>query len=171
MRIGFVLLAIASGVMVFVYAMAWLLIPMEGENANIYSRAVNDRRGIRLIAAILVPLLIASQLITSTLHVAFVGFIGWPTFLAVGVVILIWRNANETERAFIDSDVVPILGGDTPMGGAAAGSSSASSSVSSSPRAGSPSSSRGTRPSPRCGRSAVPCWSSRRASSSSGPGG
>ena len=60
-RIGFVLLAIASGVMVFVYAMAWLLIPMEGETSNIYSRAVNDRRGIRLVAAILIPLLIALQ--------------------------------------------------------------------------------------------------------------
>ncbi len=112
-RIGFVLLAIASGVMVFVYAMAWLLIPMEGETSNIYSRAVNDRRGIRLIAAILIPLLIAVQLITSSLHVPFIGFIGWPTFLAVAVVILIWRNANETEKAFIDNEVVPLLGADT----------------------------------------------------------
>jgi len=112
-RIGFVLLSICSGVMVFVYAMAWLLIPMEGESSNIYSRAVNDRRGIRLIAAILIPVLIAVQLITSTLHLGFVGFIGWPTFLAVGVVILIWRNANESEKAFIDHDVVPLLGADT----------------------------------------------------------
>jgi signal transduction histidine kinase len=112
-RIGFVLLSICSGVMVFVYAMAWLLIPMEGESSNIYSRAVNDRRGIRLIAAILIPLLIAVQLITSALHLGFVGFIGWPTFLAVGVVILIWRNANESEKAFIDHDVVPLLGADT----------------------------------------------------------
>jgi len=101
---------------VFVYAVAWLLIPMEGENGNIYSRAINDRRGIRLIVAILLPLLIALQLITSTLHVAFVGFIGWPTLLAVGVVILIWRNADESEKAFIDSDVVPLLGGDTTHG-------------------------------------------------------
>ena len=85
-RIGFVLLAIASGVMVFVYAMAWLLIPMEGETANIYSRAITDRRGIRTIAAILIPLLIAVQFITSSLHVPFVGFLGWPTFLAVGVI-------------------------------------------------------------------------------------
>jgi signal transduction histidine kinase len=112
-RIGFVLLAIATGVAVFVYAMAWLLIPMEGETSNIYSRAINDRRGIRLIAAILIPLLVAMQLITSTLHVPFVGILGWPTLLAAGVVILIWRNANETEKAFIDSDVVPIFGGDT----------------------------------------------------------
>jgi signal transduction histidine kinase len=112
-RIGFVLLAIASGVMVLVYAMAWLMIPMEGETSNIYSRALGDRRGIRLVAAILIPLLIAVQLITTTLHVPFVGILGWPTFLAIGVVILIWRNAHETEKAFIDSDVVPLFGGDT----------------------------------------------------------
>ena len=112
-RIGFVLLSIASGVMVFVYAMAWLLIPMEGETTNIYSRAISDRRGIRTIAAILIPLLIAVQIITGILHVPFVGFIGWPTFLAVGVVILIWRNANESEKAFIDNEVVPLLGADT----------------------------------------------------------
>jgi signal transduction histidine kinase len=112
-RIGFVLLAIASGVIVLVYAMAWLLIPMEGETDNIYSRAVSDRRGIRTIAAILVPLLIAVQFITSSLHVPFIGFIGWPTFLAAGVIILIWRNANASEKAFIDNDVVPLLGADT----------------------------------------------------------
>jgi signal transduction histidine kinase len=113
-RIGFVLLAIGSGViMVLVYAMAWLLIPMEGESTNIYSRAINDRRGIRTIAAILIPLLIAVQFITSSLHVPFVGFVGWPTFLTVGVVVLIWRNANESEKAFIDNDVVPLFGADT----------------------------------------------------------
>ena len=112
-RIGFVLLAIGSGVMVFVYAMAWLLIPMEGQDSNIYSRAINDRRGIRTVAAILIPLLIAVQFITSSLHVPFVGFLGWPTFLAVGVVVLIWRNADGSEKAFIDSDVVPLVGADT----------------------------------------------------------
>ncbi len=112
-RIGFVLLAIASGVMVFVYAMAWLLIPMEGETTNIASRAVSDRRGIRTIAAILIPTLIAVQFITSSLHVPFIGFIGWPTFLAAGVIILIWRNADASEKAFIDHDVVPLFGADS----------------------------------------------------------
>jgi signal transduction histidine kinase len=109
-RIGFVLVAIASGVMVFVYAMAWLLIPMEGDTGNIYSRAISDRRGIRTAAAILIPLLIAVQFITSALHVPFVGFVGWPTFLAIGVIVLIWRNAGESEKAFIDDDVMPLLG-------------------------------------------------------------
>ena len=111
-RIGFVLLAIASGVMVFVYAMAWLLIPMEGDSGAIYSRAITDRRGIRTIAAIVLPLLIAVQFITSTLHVSFIGFLGWPTFLAIGVLVLIWRNAGESEKAFIDEDVMPLLGTD-----------------------------------------------------------
>ena len=60
-RIGFVLAAIASGVMVLVYAVAWLMIPMEGESSTIFSRAVNDRRGIRLVIAILIPVLIAVQ--------------------------------------------------------------------------------------------------------------
>ena len=111
-RIGFVLLAIASGVMVFVYAMAWLLIPMDGESGNIYSRAITDRRGIRTTAAILLPLLVAVQFITTSLHVPFIGILGWPTFLAIGVIVLIWRNAGESEKAFIDEDVMPLLGTD-----------------------------------------------------------
>jgi len=109
-RIGAVLLAIASGVMVLVYAVAWLLIPMEGVESSVYTRAVHDRQGIRVVAAVLVPTLVLVQLITSSLHVAFIGYLGWPTLLAVGVVVLIWRNADASERAFIDHDVVPMLG-------------------------------------------------------------
>ena len=115
-RIGFVLVAVASGVMVVAYPLAWLLIPMEGQADNIAARAVGDRRGIRTVAAILVPLLIATQFITSSLHVPFVGFLGWPTFLAVGVLVLIWRNADPTEKAFIDDDVMPLLGAETHDG-------------------------------------------------------
>jgi signal transduction histidine kinase len=116
-RIGFVLLAVvSSGVTVLVYPLAWLLIPMEGQNENIYSRAVSDRRGIQTVAAILIPLLIATQFITSSLHVSFVGFLGWPTFLAIGVLVLVWRNADQSEKAFIDNDVMPLLGVDTHDG-------------------------------------------------------
>ncbi|HXY27844.1 MAG TPA: PspC domain-containing protein, partial [Acidimicrobiales bacterium] len=112
-RIGAVLLAIASGVMVLVYAVAWLLIPMEGVESSVYTRAVHDRQGIRVVAAVLVPTLILVQLVTSSLHVAFIGYLGWPTLLAVGVVVLIWRNVDASERAFIDHDVVPILGAES----------------------------------------------------------
>jgi signal transduction histidine kinase len=111
-RVGFVLFCLMSGVMVLVYAVAWMFIPMEGQSSNIYTRAIGDKRGMRLVAAVLVPVLIAVTLITSTLHIPYIGFIGWPTFLAAGLVILIWRNANESEKEFIDNEVVPLLGTD-----------------------------------------------------------
>ena len=47
-RIGVVILSIFAGVTVLPYAVAWLLIPMEGESSSIFSRAVNDRCGIRI---------------------------------------------------------------------------------------------------------------------------
>ena len=115
-RIGFVLLTIMSGVMVLAYALAWLLIPMEGSTTNIATRAVGDRRGIRLVMAVCLPLLIVMQIVVSSLHVGFVGFLGWPTVLAAGALVLVWRNAEPSEKAFIDTEVVPLLGGDTHGG-------------------------------------------------------
>ena len=112
MRCGTVLLCIASGVMVFVYAVAWLMIPLEGQSSAISARAVRDKRGIRLVVAVLVPVLILLSVITSTVHMAFLGFISWPTLLAAGLVVLIWRNADQSERTFIDHEVVPLLGTD-----------------------------------------------------------
>jgi signal transduction histidine kinase len=112
-RIGFVLLSIMSGVMVLAYVLAWLLIPLQGETTTIYSRAVADRRGIRLVMAVCLPLLIVMQVVVSSLHVGFVGFIGWPTVLAAGVLVLIWRNADANEKQFIESDVVPLFGADS----------------------------------------------------------
>jgi signal transduction histidine kinase len=85
---------------------------MEGQSTNIYSRAIRDKRGIRLVLAVLLPVLILMQIITSTLHVPFIGFISWPTMLAAGVLVLVWRNANESEKDFIDHEVVPLLGND-----------------------------------------------------------
>jgi signal transduction histidine kinase len=111
-RIGFVLACIASGIMIFVYTVAWLMIPMEGQSTNIYSRAIKDKHGVRLVLAVEVPLLILMQVLASTLHVAYIGFISWPTLLAAGLVVLIWRNANESEKDFIDQEVVPLLGND-----------------------------------------------------------
>jgi signal transduction histidine kinase len=115
-RIGFVLLSIMSGVMVLGYAMAWLLLPMQGSTTSIASSAVGDRRGIRLVMAVCIPLLVVMQLVVSSLHVGFVGFIGWPTVLAAGVLVLVWRNADPSEKQFIDSDVVPLLGPDSHGG-------------------------------------------------------
>jgi signal transduction histidine kinase len=111
-RIGFVLLTVMTGVGVLPYFVLWLLIPLEGEDSNILSRAVSDRRGVRLIVA-LIPLLIVVQIAVSALHVGYIGFIGWPTCLAAAIFFVIWRNAAESEKTFLEGDVAPLFGGDS----------------------------------------------------------
>jgi signal transduction histidine kinase len=107
-RLAFVLLALGSGIGVLAYAVAWLLVPIEGETTTIFSRAVNDRRGIRLVIAI-IPVLVVVQIVTAALHVGYLGSFSWPLFLAAGAVLLIRRNASEKEKVWINSDLVPML--------------------------------------------------------------
>ena len=107
-RLAFVLLALGSGIGVLAYAVAWLLVPIEGETTTIFSRAVNDRRGIRLVIAI-IPVLVVVQIVAAALHVGYLGSFSWPLFLAAGAVLLIRRNASEKEKVWINSDLVPML--------------------------------------------------------------
>jgi signal transduction histidine kinase len=116
LRIGLVLIGLASGVPVLVYALAWLIVPMDQETANIFSRAINDRRGIRLVIAV-IPVVIVTQIVVSALHIGFVGIISWPVFLAGGLLILIWRNASESERVWMSEDLVPMLSVGSEGGG------------------------------------------------------
>ena len=112
-RIGFVLLSLGSGIGIPVYALAWLLLPLQGETTTIFSRAVNDRRGIRLVIAI-IPALVVVQVLADALHIGWLGSFSWPVFLAAGGFILIRRNASEGERVWINDDLIPMLhpGGD-----------------------------------------------------------
>jgi hypothetical protein len=154
---------------VLIYALAWLIVPLDTETTNIFSRAVNDRRGIRLVIAV-IPLVIVTQIVVSLLHVGFVGIISWPVFLAAGLTILIWRNASEPERVWMHNDLVPMLSVGSEGPGRwklilrttgrrswPPGASSCSSWAIPAP--------------PPCARSAGPCWSSRPSWSSSVPGG
>ena len=86
-RIAFAVLALGSGIGVLAYVLAWLFIPLEGESTTILSRAAKDRRGIRLVIAI-IPVLVLVQVLASTLRVGYVGSFSWPIFLAAGVAIL-----------------------------------------------------------------------------------
>jgi len=107
-RIGFVLLTLGSGIGIPVYALAWLLLPLQGETTTIFSRAVNDRRGIRLVIAI-IPVLVVVQILADTWHFGYLGSFSWPVFLAAGIAILIRRNASEGEKVWINGDLVPML--------------------------------------------------------------
>ena len=101
LRIGVVIVGLFAGFPVLIYALAWLIVPLDTETTNIFSRAIADRRGIRLVIAV-IPLVIVTQVVVSLLHVSFVGIISWPVFLAAGLAILIWRNASRA-RAGLDA--------------------------------------------------------------------
>ncbi len=107
-RIAFVLLSLGSGVGFLAYAVAWLCLPLEGETTSILSRSLADRRGIRMIIAI-IPVLVAIQLVAAGIHIGYLGSFSWPVFLAAGAAVLIWRNASPDERAWIDDDLMPMF--------------------------------------------------------------
>ncbi len=107
-RIVIVLLCVGSGVGIAVYALAWLLLPLQGERSTIFTRAITDRRGIRLVIAT-IPLFVVVQVLADGLHMGYLGGISWPVFLAFGVAILIRRNASDGERVWINSDLMPML--------------------------------------------------------------
>ncbi|MGH9081290.1 MAG: PspC domain-containing protein [Acidimicrobiales bacterium] len=168
-RIGFVLLSLGSGVGILVYALAWLLLPLEGETTSIFSRAISDRGGIRLVIAI-IPVLVVVQVVVASVHIGYLGSVSVPLFLAAGAAILIRRNASEGERVWINQDLAPMFttgAGRRPrralllrvMAGALLG------------LGGSWSSSSGTRVAQRCARWPARCWSSAPSWSCSAPGG
>ncbi len=107
-RIGFVLLTLGSGVGVLVYALAWLLLPLEGEESSIFARAVADRRGIQLVVA-LIPVVVMVQVLVAAIHVGYLGSATVPIFVAAAAAVLIRRNASEAERAWVNQDLAPVF--------------------------------------------------------------
>src|SRR5664279_1114644 len=111
LRIGFVLLSLGSGIGVLAYFLAWLFIPPAGETTTIFSRSVADRRGIRLVIAI-VPALVLAQILFSAAGVGFLGSFGWPVFLSAGIAVLIRRNAGDDEGRWITEELLPLVRSD-----------------------------------------------------------
>ena len=107
-RIAFALLTLASGVGILIYGLAWLVLPLQGEDTSILSRALTDRRGIRLVIAI-IPLFVMVVLVAGALHIGFVGSFIWPVFVAAGAAMLIRRNASEDEKVWINGELMPML--------------------------------------------------------------
>jgi signal transduction histidine kinase len=123
-RIAMSLFILVNGLSILIYAVAWIAIPLDNEDGNILGRAANDRRGIKLVIAV-VPALIAVQIVITILHLGYLGFASVPSFLAVAVGILIWRNMSGAEKAMVGGGVFILVDGHTtaaalrPVGGAA----------------------------------------------------
>jgi signal transduction histidine kinase len=109
LRIAFGVAAMASGFGAAAYVLAWLLLPAEGSDHTIASRALTDRRGIAL-AVGLASLLVVVLLIASAVGASWLGSLAWPLLITVGGGALIWRNAPEEEQASMQHLVAPMLG-------------------------------------------------------------
>jgi signal transduction histidine kinase/phage shock protein PspC (stress-responsive transcriptional regulator) len=96
-RIGFVLGALASGFGISVYVLGWLLLPAEGDDSSIASRALHDFRGIALALAV-VPAVVVVLVLASALGAGWLG--SWLGALGIGGagLVLVWRNVGDHER-------------------------------------------------------------------------
>jgi signal transduction histidine kinase/phage shock protein PspC (stress-responsive transcriptional regulator) len=108
-RTVFVLAALGSGFGAAAYVLAWLLVPADGEDSNIASKALTDRRGIALVAG-LGSLLVVVLLIASALGAAWLGNLAWPLVISVAGMVLIWRNAPADEQALMRRLAEPLPG-------------------------------------------------------------
>jgi signal transduction histidine kinase len=109
LRVGLVVLTLLStGLGAAAYVLAWLLLPITGDSANIASRAVTDRRGIGIVA------LIASMLgvllvVASVLDAGWLNAVAWPLIITVCGMVLIWRNADPDEQAVLHRLAGPVF--------------------------------------------------------------
>ena len=99
-RIAVVLFGLASGIGVAAYVLAWLLLPVAGETTAIAGRAKSDRAGVALAIAF-VPLLVLTVLVASALGIGYVSSFAWPLYLSLAGLVLIYRNAEPDESAWM----------------------------------------------------------------------
>ena len=109
-RIAFVLATLATGGFALAaYVLAWLLLPMDGADSNIASRARTDRHGITL-AAGLASLLAVVLLLASTFGIGWLEWLSWPLIISAAGLVLIWRNATPDEQETMRHLAEPLAG-------------------------------------------------------------
>ena len=116
-RIVFVVITLISqGWTIPFYLGGWLLIPARGAEASIGSRARHDSRGIALAIA-LASLLCVVLGLASVLNAGLINTYGWQQVPSVVLLVLIWRNASDSEQAVMRHLVEPLesIGGGQGM--------------------------------------------------------
>ncbi len=99
-RIVLVLFGLASGIGVAGYVVAWLLIPAVDEPCSIASKAKSDRAGVAMAIAF-VPLLGLTVLVAAALGIGFVSSVAWSIYVSLAGLVLIYRNAEPDESAWM----------------------------------------------------------------------
>jgi len=91
---------VSTGYLAIAYVLAWLLIPAEGADSNIGSKALTDKRGISLAAA-LASVLVVALVIASALNAPWVTSLAVPLIVCAVGLVLISRNAPEEELEYL----------------------------------------------------------------------
>lgn len=107
-RVGLVLFGLASGTGVAAYLLAWLFLPVEGENGNIAQKALEDRRGLALAIAFL-PALVVVLVVGAAVGAGWLDSMAWPAFVSAAGLVLVWRNAPEDEHAALERVLRPVF--------------------------------------------------------------
>jgi signal transduction histidine kinase len=99
----------SGGFIALLYLLAWLLVPAEGAESNIASKAVTDKRGLALAVGI-VSLLVVVLPLAALFHLGWLESYGWSMVIGTAGLVLIWRNAPENEQAVMRRLAEPLLG-------------------------------------------------------------
>jgi len=108
-RIVFVVAALLGGFGVAAYVVAWLLMPAEGADGSIASKALNDKRGLALAAGI-GSLLVIMLLIANALGDRWLNSVGLALVVSAVGLTLIWRNSPPEDHAVLRRLAEPMLG-------------------------------------------------------------
>ena len=98
---------ITSGLFAALYVVAWLVVPAEGTDTAIGTRALTDKRGIGLALA-LTSAVAVGLIIASALHAAWVTGLAVPLLVCAAGLVLIARNAPESERQYLRELADPV---------------------------------------------------------------
>ncbi len=107
-RIVVVLLALAGGFGAVAYVVAWLLLPLDGEDESIGTRIVRDGRGVALALAF-APALVVVLVVGAVLHIGVLTSLAWPVFACAAGFVLVWRNCGPEERAWLHATLDPVV--------------------------------------------------------------
>lgn len=99
---------LAGGWGLTLYVVAWLLMPLDGRDESVGVRVVRDRQGI-LLALAFVPALVVAMIVAAALHLGFLTSIAWPVFLCCAGGVLLWRNSEPDERAWLREAADPVV--------------------------------------------------------------
>jgi signal transduction histidine kinase len=99
-RVAFIVFAVGAGTGLAVYVVAWLAIPAEGTTVPIVRRSLSDRRTLGVALAFITGLG-AVLLVLGAIGLGFAVNLVWPVSVAVGGLVVIWRGADDEERAHL----------------------------------------------------------------------